>query len=540
MTEAEVRAASGDGHAPGTGVSSTHLLDRGARLALAVFVLIEFGAGALFLWAGQDQWFFLDEWDFLANRSAGSLNDWFRTHYEHWTTLPMLAYRGMWSIFGLHTYAPYQALSIVVHLCVAAALRAVMRRSGVGPWIATIAAGGVALFGAGQENVVWAFQITFTGALLFGLIHLLLADHDGAIRRRDWWGLAAGLAALMFSGPGLVMVLVVGLASLVRRGWRAAAFHLVPLLAVYGLWFTFYSDDFPSRGDRPSPGLWLRFVGEAVVSAFEAIGQSSGVAVLLAALIVAGYVVGSRSLGVAGFRNFAAAPSALFIGGIAVMIVTGYGRAEAFGTAFAGTSRYVYVMASMAVPAIAFAAEQLVRRWPKVSPVVLVLLVVGIPGNIAAADDRPPALRGDRRFVLALPLVPVAEHAPAETHPVGYFMPDLTLGWLRDGVASGEIPNLGEVDPRTAARASVSLALQPRSNVPTDLACEILTERVPRTLQVGDIVLFDQVQVSVKDRGRMVYDNTFNSYNNPALEVIAGPLDVLLGPANSSGFAICR
>ncbi len=75
-----------------------------------------------------------------------------------------------------------------------------MRRAGVGPWLATAAAGSFVLFGPGSEDIVWAFQIGFTGALAFGLVQLCLCDHDGGIGRRDVLGVGAGLLALMCSG----------------------------------------------------------------------------------------------------------------------------------------------------------------------------------------------------------------------------------------------------------------------------------------------------------------------------------------------------
>ena len=61
-----------------------------------------------------------------------------------------------------------------------------MRRAGVGPWTATIVAAVFVLFGPGEENIVWAFQFTFVGAIMFGLVHLILSDHDGPVDRRDW------------------------------------------------------------------------------------------------------------------------------------------------------------------------------------------------------------------------------------------------------------------------------------------------------------------------------------------------------------------
>src|ERR1700746_3482052 len=95
-----------------------------------------------------------------------------------------------------------------------------MRRAGVRPWIATITAGAFVFFGSGAEDILVAFQITFVGALAFGLVQLLLAAQDARRAGRDWFGLLAGLAALMCSGVGITMVAIVGAAVLLRRGLR--------------------------------------------------------------------------------------------------------------------------------------------------------------------------------------------------------------------------------------------------------------------------------------------------------------------------------
>ena len=46
----------------------------------------------------RPMWFYLDEWDFLANRTAFNLGDLFRAHNEHWVTMPVLVYRALWWI----------------------------------------------------------------------------------------------------------------------------------------------------------------------------------------------------------------------------------------------------------------------------------------------------------------------------------------------------------------------------------------------------------------------------------------------------------
>ena len=187
---------------------------------------------------------------------------------EHWSTLPILVYRTLWHFFGLRTYVPYQLITIVLHLTAAVLLRAVMRRAGVNPWIATAATSLFALFGAGDRDIVLAFQMAWGASLVLGLTHLILADHDGRIDRRDWLGLLAGAAGLLCSGVAVTMVFVVGLAALVRRGWRAALFHAAPLGLLYvGWWFAFARDRYskrarlsrrraPLRVDWPQCGLW--------------------------------------------------------------------------------------------------------------------------------------------------------------------------------------------------------------------------------------------------------------------------------------------
>ena len=142
-------------------------------------------------------WFLRDEWSFLSGRSITSVHDLFRPHaLSHWSTVPVVVYRLLWFVFGARTYLPYQALVVVMHLAVAVLLRQLMRRAGVDPWVATIAAAPFILFGPGDQNIVWAFQIGFTGSIAFGLAQLLLSTHDGPIDRRDWLGLGAGLLAL--------------------------------------------------------------------------------------------------------------------------------------------------------------------------------------------------------------------------------------------------------------------------------------------------------------------------------------------------------
>jgi hypothetical protein len=274
-----------------------------------VFGLLAVASIPLYLVLARHEWFFLDEWDFLADRTGGNVGDLLRPHVNHWTTLPIVAWRVLWSVFGLRTYTPYVVLSVLVHVAVAALTRVVMRRAGVDPWIATVVAGVLLLFGAGAQNVMYAFQITFTGALAFGLTHLLLADHDGPIDRRDWLGLLAGALGLMCSGVAVTMVAVVGLATLLRRGRRAAVFHVVPLAVLYlGWWAKYARSETDLTGDLSST---FAFVRRGLTIAFGSLGQVAAVGALVAIALLAGWVLVYRAESDVRRRATLVAPLAL-------------------------------------------------------------------------------------------------------------------------------------------------------------------------------------------------------------------------------------
>ena len=143
-------------------------------------------AGVLIVFViGRHRWFFGDEWSFLAERDAGDLGDLFRSHGEHWSTIPVLAYRALWNMFGLRTYLPYQTVVAAMHVATAFLLRLIMVRAGLRRWIASVVAAGFLLFGPGEENVSGRSRWASSGALMFGLMQLVLSDHDGPVGRRD-------------------------------------------------------------------------------------------------------------------------------------------------------------------------------------------------------------------------------------------------------------------------------------------------------------------------------------------------------------------
>jgi hypothetical protein len=416
---------------------------------------------------GHYRWFWNDEWEFLAGRDGGDLGDLLRPNNEHWSTLPILAYRLLWHVVGLRTYTPYLALLITLHLTAAVLLRIVMRRAGVSPWIATAAATLLVLFGAGSQNITWAFQIGFVGALVLGLTQLLLADHDGPIDRRDWLGLLAGIVGLLCSGVSVTMAVVVGIATLARRDWRAAAFHTVPLGVLYALWwFGIARDEYTGQGLNSPLGPLLRFVIIGFGAAFRAMGQLPGVGVALGALLVLGLVLAWVPLRGPALRRRAAMPGALLVGAFVFLLVTGSGRATApGGPDVARLSRYIHLVAALSLPAIAVAADAVVRRWRLLAPAVLALLLIGIPGNVRSLLDERRGEAADFRdlrvLMLSFPRVSTENEIPGWVRPLPTLhnhVNAVTLGWLRDGVADGRIPRPPPISAETRAGIEKQLA----------------------------------------------------------------------------------
>src|SRR2546429_202207 len=253
-------------------------------------------------------------------------------------------------------------------------------RAGVGPWLSTGAASLFALFGAGYGDIVWAFQIGFNGSLVFGLAHLLLADHDGPVDRRDWLGLVAGFAGLLCSGVGVSMVIVVGLATLMRRGWRMAALHTGPLGLIYLVWWTSIGHEDYANRDISISQL-ARFVRVGVGAAFDAMGQVPGVGLLLGILLIVGLVLAWRPLDYRQLRARAAAPGALLVGAVVFLLFSGAGRASLLGPEFARASRYLHVVTAMALPALAAAAAPVPRRRRPLAPLAPVGPPSAIPGK---------------------------------------------------------------------------------------------------------------------------------------------------------------
>jgi hypothetical protein len=417
---------------------------RAAALVFAAYVAI---AIPVLLWIGSYRWFLGDEWAFLSVRSVNA-HDLLSDYNQHWHLVSMLIYRGLYSLVGLHAYWPYQLVVILLHLTTAVLLRVIMRRVGVGPWIATVAAGTFVLFGPAEDNILWAFQIGFTSSMVLGLGQLILADHDGPIDRRDWWGLGLGFLCIMTSGQVVALVAAVGLACVFRRRWKAAAFHTIPLGAAYVVWFfgTGVDTVINPTGRAFTFREYVRWMTDAAVGLFDALGYFTIIAIALVAMLVAGLLVAGRDEGWTTLVRRAAVPFALLVVPIISMSAAAPSR-FAIGEGGARAGRYIGIIVAATLPLLAVAADALVKRYRVLAPFVAAVFLVPIPFNVVMFGDNPlltrNAFNASRNYVASLPDNPLVTQVPPWVRPNEGLtgQPGATVGWLLQADREGKLPN---------------------------------------------------------------------------------------------------
>lgn len=331
-----------------TSIRVAHL----ASLLVAAVVLVIVNRGS---------WFFADEWNFVHRFLHPSVRVFLMPQNEHWVTLPLLIYRVLYAVVGLHSYWPYIFVLLVAHLLLAHVLWRLMLRWRTDPVLATALVALFAVLGAGAENLIQAFQMAFTLSVLFG--YLLIAVVDRAPRVTvgttvTQWGIA--VLALMCSGVGISMVFAAGLVAFGRNGWRRAlTLTSVPAI-VFVLWFLAYG-----RQGLVGDSLTLtnvleipRFLWTGLVAALEGGSGVVGAGAVLVLVLLA--VITIRSI--SDVRRYLPV-MALTAAAILNYLIIGGGRTR-LGVSTAASPRYIYVAIAMLLPAIGIAFSWLLSTAP--------------------------------------------------------------------------------------------------------------------------------------------------------------------------------
>ncbi len=267
----------------------------------------------------------------------------------------------------------------------------------------------------------------------------------------------------MCSGIALPMIVVVGIATFLHRGFLVALLHTVPLALVYAVWYEVIGK--PDRTAYSSLGQTVRFVVVGLRAVFGHLGQVPGVGFVLLAVLVIGSTVAWRGPLRPGTVPAATANSiALLVGLLLFFALTGSGRAGFFGVPYAQTSRYLHVGAALLLVPLAVATEAIVRRRRFLLIPAVAILVVGIPGNVAALVRFE---HGDAKFqrnyeatMLWVPRLPNIAHYPVDLRPEPQRAGQVTLRWLLAATADGKIPRppRGALTARRKAQTEVDRA----------------------------------------------------------------------------------
>ena len=527
-----------DGSAGSSRWSSERLAAWAFGAAVAVSYPVLLNLGSFF-------WFFRDDWLFITDRELSDPGDLFEPHNAHWSTVPIVAFRLLYAAFGVRSYLPYQMVVVAVHLAVIVLIRAIMRRAGVTPWLATAFAAAGLLFGPGREDILWAFQIGFTGSIMFVLLQLVLADHDGPIGRRDVLALVAGVLGLMSSSPAVVLVAAMTLAVLIRRGWKAALFQSAPLGVIY-VAYNVLADPETSPAARPEIDVMVEWVRNGQGALFVGLGQHRPLVIALIALLIVGTAVhlwapGPKAAPTAWGRLQAmAAPAALFGATFVFMLVSVQSR-WFIGPQGARAGRYLYFYAICTLPLLAVAGSALAARWKAAGPVVAALILIPIPAQIDEFDRPPfgPAYHEHRRSMLTSAVrMPQVREVDRDTRPVPdpYMGDNVDVGYLLHAYDTGKLtPSSGDIPPHIDHELTVRLGVRQVTEgwVPE---CEVHRgAEVVLEPDEGDVWRIRQpVALTVADFGEGSRPVEYRPADGSFLEVQVPDLEIVVRPPRGS------
>jgi hypothetical protein len=429
---------------------------RSERLAETVHWATLVAAVVFWGWLDRSLWFFGDEWDFLVRRGlsyppASDRSIWY-PHNEHWSTLPILLWRGLYSVFHLGSYWPYLVPLLLAQVGVMHLAWRMCRRNGVDPWIATAAVALLGLLGAGAEDLASAFQVTFVASVLFGYVALDLLDRtarDERVRRnRDILASLALLASLMSSTIGDAMVIGAAVLLLARGPRKRAVAVLALPVASYVIWFGFIGRlGLSAPADHLSLAKVTSLPQYVWFGLSSALGQTFNLEAAGAALLVglAAWVIWH----VQSLWRETPALIGLSVAAAAFYLVVGLGRDTTAG-ATTVVSRYVYVAIAILLPVMAKALSSVsglnsvsgqAARWA-----VVALVGITVVGNIGQAQTwvtnqvaleanlKPELVATARLLTSGVPDV----SGPGAS-PIGLF-PDLPAGSIDRLERSGQLP----------------------------------------------------------------------------------------------------
>jgi len=276
------------------------------------------GAVALMLFLTREMTFLQDTWEFLMNRRELTADAWFRPHNEHIVVIPVAIEQLLLRVFGMTSATPEFVLLAIAEAVTAILLFVYVRRR-VGPWLALFAAVILLFLGPAWEVLLWPFEISFVGSVLFGVAMLLALDRND--RRGDIAACAFLCLSFGFSSIGISFAAAAAVDVFLKRRSRGLSRSWVVAVpvALYALWYLGWGMDAETHVSLRNALASPRFVAESAATAVASvvglgtnpIGGSTqplwGYAILVGLVIVFAYRQTRKPGFVPGFWPVAAA-----------------------------------------------------------------------------------------------------------------------------------------------------------------------------------------------------------------------------------------
>jgi hypothetical protein len=179
--------------------------------------------------------FFADDWTFLVDRRGFDVGVFLDPHNNHIALIPVSIYKALLALFGMGSAMPFAIVSTLVFLLSAVLLFVYIRRR-IGDWPALLGSILILFLGAGWIDLLWSFQIGFSGSIAAGLGALLALDRDD--REGDVIACALLVVATSFSEIGISFAIGALVSVALGPSPRRSRLY-VPFVsfALYGLWY---------------------------------------------------------------------------------------------------------------------------------------------------------------------------------------------------------------------------------------------------------------------------------------------------------------
>ena len=136
------------------------------------------------------------------------------------------------------------------------------------------------------------------------------------------------------------------------------------------------------------------------------------------------------------------------------------------GESAAKSSRYVYVVVVLLLPALCVAAEAVARRWPRARRALLPLLLLPIPFNVGVFEDpvfSAAYFAQHKATITDVVDLPLARRVPRDIYPPGWnatMSRDMTVGFLLDAREHGQLSGASEpLTPRREDELTIGLVV---------------------------------------------------------------------------------